>query len=95
MLKRLWLIFAQAVTVALAALFVIATLKPQWLQAAGWRGANGKPNSESCARPAACGGALLAVMLTTAGAAARAACEKPARSGGWDRASSSRPTACC
>ncbi|KQW42957.1 MULTISPECIES: S1C family serine protease [unclassified Roseateles] len=32
MLKRLWLIFAQAVTVALAVLFVISTLKPQWLQ---------------------------------------------------------------
>ncbi|RZJ08941.1 MAG: trypsin-like serine protease [Rubrivivax sp.] len=32
MLKRLWLIFAQAVTVALAAMFVVATLKPQWLQ---------------------------------------------------------------
>jgi len=33
-LKRLWLIFAQAVTIALAAVFVVATLKPQWLQAA-------------------------------------------------------------
>ncbi len=31
MLKRLWLIFAQAVTVLLAALFVVATLKPHWL----------------------------------------------------------------
>ncbi|MGQ3051698.1 MAG: trypsin-like peptidase domain-containing protein [Roseateles sp.] len=31
-MKRLWLIFAQAVTVALAVLFVVATLKPQWLQ---------------------------------------------------------------
>lgn len=31
MLKRLWLIFAQAVTVALAVVFVIATLKPHWL----------------------------------------------------------------
>jgi serine protease DegQ len=31
-LKRLWLIFAQAVTVALAVVFVIATLKPHWLQ---------------------------------------------------------------
>jgi serine protease DegQ len=30
-LKRLWLIFAQAVTVVLAALFVVATLKPHWL----------------------------------------------------------------
>ncbi len=37
MLKRLWLIFAQAVTVALAGVFVIATLKPQWLQQAPWR----------------------------------------------------------
>ncbi|MFN3304236.1 MAG: S1C family serine protease [Roseateles sp.] len=36
MLKRLWLIFAQAVTVTLGVLFVIATLKPQWLQL--WRG---------------------------------------------------------
>lgn len=34
MLKRLWLIFAQAVTVALAALFVVSTLKPQWLRQA-------------------------------------------------------------
>ncbi|MFG6468603.1 S1C family serine protease [Roseateles sp. BYS87W] len=31
MLKRLWLIFAQAVTVVLAALFVVTTLKPHWL----------------------------------------------------------------
>ncbi|MFG6415717.1 S1C family serine protease [Roseateles sp. DC23W] len=39
MLKRLWLIFAQAVTVALGVLFVIATLKPQWLQQGRWRDA--------------------------------------------------------
>jgi serine protease DegQ len=31
-LKRLWLIFAQAVTVVLAAVFVVTTLKPQWLR---------------------------------------------------------------
>ena len=36
-MKRLWLIFAQAVTVALAAVFVITTLKPHWLQQARWR----------------------------------------------------------
>ena len=30
-MKRLWLVFAQAVTVLLAAWFVVATLKPQWL----------------------------------------------------------------
>jgi Do/DeqQ family serine protease len=30
-MKRLWLIFSQAATVFLAAYFVVATLKPQWL----------------------------------------------------------------
>jgi Do/DeqQ family serine protease len=30
-MRRTWLIFSQAVTVALALLFVVATLKPQWL----------------------------------------------------------------
>ena len=30
-MRRLWLIFAQATTVALACLFVVVTLKPQWL----------------------------------------------------------------
>ena len=30
-MKRLWLVFAQTVTVLLAAYFVVATLKPQWL----------------------------------------------------------------
>ncbi len=30
-MRRLWLIFTQAVTVAMALLFVVATLKPQWL----------------------------------------------------------------
>jgi serine protease DegQ len=32
MLRRLWLLFAQATTVGLAALFVVATLKPEWLR---------------------------------------------------------------
>ncbi|MFZ9734705.1 MAG: Do family serine endopeptidase [Burkholderiaceae bacterium] len=31
MLRRLWLLFAQATTLALAVLFVVATLRPQWL----------------------------------------------------------------
>jgi Do/DeqQ family serine protease len=31
MWRRTWLLFSQAVTVAVAALFVLATLKPQWL----------------------------------------------------------------
>jgi serine protease DegQ len=33
-LKSLWLVFAQATTVALGALFVITTLKPEWLATA-------------------------------------------------------------
>jgi len=40
-MRRTWLIFSQAVTVAVAVLFVVATLKPEWLQ----RGAmSGTPN---------------------------------------------------
>ena len=35
MLHRLWLIFAQAATVCLAALFVVSTLKPEWLPSRG------------------------------------------------------------
>jgi Do/DeqQ family serine protease len=33
MLHRLWLIFAQSATVCVAALFVVSTLKPEWLPA--------------------------------------------------------------
>ena len=43
------------------------------------RGPNGKPNSESRAWPSTGADALRAVMLTTAGDAARAACANPAR----------------
>jgi serine protease DegQ len=32
MLRRLWLLFAQATTVGLALLFIVATLKPEWLR---------------------------------------------------------------
>ncbi|MGN6666752.1 MAG: Do family serine endopeptidase [Trinickia sp.] len=35
MLRRFWLLFAQAVTVLLALLFIVVTLKPQWLQHQG------------------------------------------------------------
>jgi len=31
MLRRIWLVFAQATTVGMALLFVVATLKPQWI----------------------------------------------------------------
>lgn len=31
MLKRLWLLFTQVITVLLAVWFIVATLKPSWL----------------------------------------------------------------
>lgn len=34
-MRRLWLIFAQATTLCVAALFVVSTLKPEWLPARG------------------------------------------------------------
>jgi Do/DeqQ family serine protease len=37
MWRRTWLVFTQAVTVALAALFVVLTLKPEWLAQGGDR----------------------------------------------------------
>ncbi|MCK9514754.1 MAG: trypsin-like peptidase domain-containing protein [Ottowia sp.] len=40
-MKRLWLIFSQAVTVLLAAYFVVLTLKPGWLGPLGPRGGAG------------------------------------------------------
>ena len=34
-MRRLWLIFAQSCTVCLALLFVVSTLKPDWLSRVG------------------------------------------------------------
>ena len=35
-MRKLWLIFSQAVTVAVAVVFVVSTLKPQWLPEGPW-----------------------------------------------------------
>ena len=43
-MRKTWLIFSQAVTVAVAVLFVVATLKPEWLQR---RAASGLPTGIS------------------------------------------------
>jgi Do/DeqQ family serine protease len=48
-MHRLWLIFAQAVTVSVAALFVVATLKPEWL---GGRPAPAVVSLQEAAAPA-------------------------------------------
>lgn len=71
MLRKLWLIFAQACTVALAALFVLQTLKPQWLH--GRLGASAP--SHAPALPAAPAPALAASAVpgSLSEAAARAA----------------------
>ena len=47
-MKRFWLIFSQAVTVLLAAYFVLATLQPGWVQELGrlaLRATTGRLNS--------------------------------------------------
>ena len=48
-MRRIWLIFSQAVTVAVAVLFVVATLKPEWLQ----HGAAGAPGLVTLPAPVA------------------------------------------
>ncbi|MCZ2174172.1 MAG: Do family serine endopeptidase [Burkholderiales bacterium] len=50
MMRRLWLIFAQTVTVSVAALFVVMTLKPDWL---GGRPAPAVVALQEAAAPAA------------------------------------------
>ncbi len=62
-MRRYWLLFSQAVTVVLAALFVLATLKPQWLMKLTGQG-NGAVVS---IREEAKGGVI--PTLATAGAA--------------------------
>jgi len=54
MLRRTWLVFSQAVTVALGGLFVVQTLKPEWLPASG---------------PALPGATIVQATLPAAGAA--------------------------
>ncbi|MBI4986063.1 MAG: Do family serine endopeptidase [Rhodocyclales bacterium] len=40
-MRRLWFIFAQAVTISVAVLFVVQTLKPEWLERGSVAGAGG------------------------------------------------------
>lgn len=41
-MRRIWLLFAQSVTISLAVLFVIVTLKPQWLQSSNGPSTSGR-----------------------------------------------------
>jgi serine protease DegQ len=53
MLRKTWLVFSQATTVALAALFVVGTLKPEWLPASGRGGPLPAPTILQASAPAA------------------------------------------
>ncbi len=52
-MRRYWLLFSQAVTVLLAAYFVVATLKPEWIGRAGVSISQGVPLIEAPAPSAA------------------------------------------
>jgi len=70
MLPRLWLLFAQAVTVGLALLFIVATLKPQWLREAPSLAPTPQVTIQQAAAPGAAQAA--AVVRSYAEAARRA-----------------------
>jgi Do/DeqQ family serine protease len=68
-MRRLWLIFAQTVTVSLAILFVVSTLRPDWLRLSA-------PSLPAAPGPGSAGGAApadAAINLSFAPAVARAA----------------------
>ena len=70
-MRKTWLIFTQAVTVALAVLFVVTTLKPEWLNRPG---ASNAPNVVSVtSAPALPAAAKSEGTLTSYSAAARRA----------------------
>jgi Do/DeqQ family serine protease len=50
-MRRLWLIFAQATTVAVAALFVISTFRPEWLPSRGGAAIVSTPTAAPTAAP--------------------------------------------
>src|SRR5690606_333529 len=95
-MRRTWLIFSQAVTVAVAVLFVVSTFKPQWLQPVTWRQALPAPTvavAPASPASAAQGGEMLGfrqaalkaapavVSVTTSNSAAR----DPRRNDPWFR----------
>ena len=73
-MRRLWLIFSQATTVALAVLFVVSTLKPQWLGGSTGGGPLvGPVVSLQTAAPAASEAGVGAIPRNALASAARAA----------------------
>jgi serine protease DegQ len=66
MLRRTWLLFSQAVTVALAALFVVTTLKPEWLPRHGVTQVLPAPTLYQAAPPSAAASAAAPGFATAA-----------------------------
>ena len=50
-MRKTWLIFSQAVTVALAVLFVVSTLKPEWVQRRPFSAVASNANAPSFSTP--------------------------------------------
>jgi len=72
-MRRLWLLFSQTVTIALAALFVISTLKPEWAQFGGTASvAVGKPTVVTVQDAPAANTAVLAAPGSYSAAALKA-----------------------
>jgi serine protease DegQ len=67
-MKRTWLLFSQAVTVLLAAYFVVATLKPQWLDRGNTPGVSviEAPAGSAPRSPGAAGGFASAAKVASA-----------------------------
>ena len=70
-MRKTWLIFSQAVTVALALWFVVATLKPEWVQ-------HRPLSSVATGRPAPTGGTGISLAPPVAGATSYAAAARRA-----------------
>jgi len=78
MLRKTWLVFSQAVTVAVAALFVVATLKPEWLAAGGGNAVAPLPPPTIVQAPAPAPPASASVVTVSTGYAAAARRATPA-----------------
>ena len=69
-MRKTWLVFSQAVTVAVAVLFVVSTLKPEWVQR---KGSAALPSFPVVAAPPILPAALGAGPATSYSSAARRA----------------------
>jgi len=72
-MRKTWLIFSQAVTVALAVLFVVATLKPEWLRSRGLQASIGPAPTPAVLSVPAVATPTVAGAASYANAAKRAA----------------------